>query len=383
MPFVEPNNSEEQDEQMFKCSHCEQEEDVSIRFESEGGEAYCEDCYYECYRHCCDCGMEVDADYIMFCDRADDYFCESCYPEDEYVDLASFTEISVQPPVEGDAFVLNKFERAVGVEIETIGNHSDFISLLPDFRVTSDGSISDTGDDEGFEFISKPMRGDHLFFEIDNICSHLIDNSFWINRTCGLHIHIDARDLFYEELKGIALVARSFERVIFSMMPKSRNSTNWCKPMQMNKDAIKRIDSNEDFIEKYYDSCGQYPSMDKYNDARYHGLNLHARVYLGTIEFRYHSGTNNPTKIKNWITICQSIVQKGIELGKVMDEAPEDWDSKTNKLMNEGELGLTDFIEILELDDISQYIVGRVRKFNHYTSDTDAQYWANSYIVRL
>jgi len=383
MPFVEPNNSEEQDEQMFKCSHCEQEEDVSIRFESEGGEAYCEDCYYECYRHCCDCGMEVDADYIMFCDRADDYFCESCYPEDEYVDLASFTEISVPLPVEGDAFVLNKFERAVGVEIETIGNNSDFISLLPDFRVTRDGSISDTGDDEGFEFISKPMRGDHLFFEIDNICSHLIDNGFWMNRTCGLHIHIDARDLFYEELKGIALVARSFERVIFSMMPKSRNGTNWCKHMQMNKDAIKRIDSNEDFIEKYYDSCGEYPSMDKYNDARYHGLNLHARVYLGTIEFRYHSGTNNPTKIKNWITICQSIVQKGIELGKVMDEAPEDWDSKTNKLMNEGELGLADFIDILELHDISQYIVGRVRKFNHYTSDTDAQYWANSYIVRL
>ena len=238
MPFVEPNNSEEQDEQMFKCSHCEQEEDVSIRFESEGGEAYCEDCYYECFRHCCSCGMEVDADYILFCDRADDYFCESCYPEDEYVDLASFTEISVQPPVEGDAFVLNKFERAVGVEIETIGNHSDFISLLPNFRVTRDGSISDTGDDEGFEFISKPMRGDHLFFEIDNICSHIIDNGFWMNRTCGLHIHIDARDLFYEELKGIALVARSFERVIFSMMPKSRNSTNWCKPMQMNKDAI-------------------------------------------------------------------------------------------------------------------------------------------------
>ena len=66
-----------------------------------------------------------------------------------------------------------------------------------------------------------------------------------------------------------------------------------------------------------------------------------------------------------------------------MDEAPEDWDSKTNKLMNEGELGLADFIDILELHDISQYIVGRVRKFNHYTSDTDAQYWANSYIVRL
>ena len=47
MPFVEPNNSEEQDEQMFKCINCDQEEDVSIRMESQSGEAYCEDCYYE------------------------------------------------------------------------------------------------------------------------------------------------------------------------------------------------------------------------------------------------------------------------------------------------------------------------------------------------
>jgi hypothetical protein len=122
--------------------------------------------------------------------------------------------------------------------------------------------------------------------------------------------------------------------------------------------------------------------MNKYNDARYHGLNLHARVYLGTIEFRYHSGTNNPTKIKNWITICQSIVEKGIALGKVMDEAPEDWDSKTYKFMTEEDLGLADFIDMLELNDISQYIIERVRKFNNYpilTSVIDREYVINNF----
>ena len=119
--------------------------------------------------------------------------------------------------------------------------------------------------------------------------------------------------------------------------------------------------------------------MGKYNDTRYHGLNLHARVYLGTIEFRYHSGTNNPTKIKNWITICQSIVEKGIALGKVMDEVPENWDSKTHKLMTKEELGLADFIEILELSSISQYIVKRIRKFSRYSTEADRQYVTNNF----
>ena len=50
--------------------------------------------------------------------------------------------------------------------------------------------------------------------------------------------------------------------------------------------------------------------------------------------------------------------------------------------MAEDELGLADFIEILELGSISQYIVKRMRKFSHYKygnlrNDIDRQYVAN------
>ena len=57
----------------------------------------------------------------------------------------------------------------------------------------------------------------------------------------------------------------------------------------------------------------------------------------------------------------------------------EHWDSKTHKFMTEGDLGLADFREMLELDGISQYIIGRVRKFDNYTSEIDRQYVVNNF----
>jgi hypothetical protein len=90
------------------------------------------------------------------------------------------------------------------------------------------------------------------------------------------------------------------------------------------------------------------------------------------------------TKIKNWITICQSIVQRGIELGREIYDNPdqETWTEETKKLaLEEGDLGLESFIDILKLDDIKQYIVSRVRKFDRPVTDTDREYinsnWSN------
>ena len=370
----------------FYCESCEEAVSNDNVCSTEGGDYYCGDCYYEIFMHCPICDCEVLREESYHSDYHDMYVCSDCIDnERDDVSLDTDYGCTVKPPVEGDTFSINKFERAAGVEIETTGSNSDDIrndDYFSAFGITSDGSIESDSEYRGFEFVSKPMRGDHLFFEIDKICSYLLDNDFIVNRSCGLHVHIDARDLFYKDLRGIAVVMKSFEGVVFSMMPKSRIKSNWCKSMKMGKSEIIGIDSNEEFIQTWYDTCGESPSMNKYNDARYHGLNLHARVYLGTIEFRYHSGTNNPTKIKNWITICQSIVEKGIALGKVMDEAPEDWDSKTYKFMTEEDLGLADFIDMLELNDISQYIIERVRKFNNYpilTSVIDREYVINNF----
>jgi len=354
MPAQENTSNQEQEVTTFQCEFCANEyERSNNHMENEDGEDLCYDCYYENYNSCESCGDEVHSDYVMYSEQMDASYCEGCYPGDgEDVDLDNYcgTNIPASHSAEGDTFSINKFERLVGVEIETIADEEPNDCHPESFRRSYDGSIEG---EHGCEYISKPMNGDQLFHEIDAMGDYLWNEEYYMNRSCGLHIHIDARDLFYKELKGIMLVVKSFEDTIFSMLPNSRSKTNWCKKLPISKQNIMQMHSDSDFIASWYDYCGEYPSMDKYNDSRYHGLNLHARVYLGTIEFRYHSGTNNKTKIKNWITICQSIVQKGIEISKVIHDNPdpESWtDENVRKLVfNKDDLGLENFIEILSI----------------------------------
>ena len=384
MPVQENTSNQEQEVTTFQCEFCELEYERSSNYmQNEDGEDLCYDCYYENYHSCESCGDEIHNDYVMYSDHMDAYYCEGCYPGDgEDIDLDNYcgTNIPASHSAEGDTFSINKFERLVGVEIETIADEEPNDCHPESFRRSYDGSIEG---EHGCEYISKPMNGDQLFHEIDAMGDYLWNEEYHMNRTCGLHIHIDARDLFYKELKGIMLVVKSFEDTIFSMLPNSRSKTNWCKKLPISKQNIMQMHSDSDFIASWYDYCGEYPSMDKYNDSRYHGLNLHARVYLGTIEFRYHSGTNNKTKIKNWITICQSIVQKGIEISKVIHDNPdpESWtDENVRKLVfNKDDLGLENFIEILNLKQIKQYILGRVRKFDRPVTDTDMEYINNNW----
>jgi len=105
---------------------------------------------------------------------------------------------------------------------------------------------------------------------------------------------------------------------------------------------------------------------------------MHSRVYLGTIEFRHHSGTTNPEKIKNWITICQSLVEKGAKLGKHLEDGTE---SKLLEFLKKNsKLTLPEFIEILELESIDNYILRRINKFSGLEVNTEERE-INNYIT--
>ena len=364
---------EEEKVKTFKCYECESEFEEDEMQPNDDGDLYCYDCYHETYGTCSECGVETSHDYIQFDERSEEYYCDGCLPHHgEDVDLDSYySNVNIISP-DNNTYVDNKFERAVGVEIETTGfEHSidDFDCSEFDFKKAYDGSVNANNSEyKGVEYISKPMSGDYLFKQIDNIGNYLLDNDFEVNKSCGLHIHIDARDLFYEQLKGILIVAKTFEDIIFRMVPKSRERSRWCRKVPMAKHEITRIDSNSDLIQSWYESSDTYPELDKYNDSRYHGLNLHARVYLGTIEFRYHSGTNNPEKIKNWITICQSIVAKGIELGNEMEHKKTGFEFSNEAVwltsVEEKNVTIKDFIKVLGLEQLRGYVIRRIHKFN-------------------
>ena len=308
-----------------ECYDCAEivTQDESYYSES-SAEAFCMDCYYERYTRCESCDYEMNSDYVNYSESDGCSYCDDCYEDDTDVDLDSYGTVRIH---RSNSFESNKFSRAVGVEIEACNNYNDEMErsvvyennfeLKNNWRAIHDGSIHPSGDDGGIgrEFVTRGgMSGDELYLSINNITDILTKNGWYVNKSCGLHVHIDARDLNARQLAYILMVAKLCEPVIYKMMPPSRDTSRWAKRIPMSIRQISRIQDEEDFIDIWYRSHGTNPSMEKYNDARYCGFNMHSRIIHGSIEFRHHSGTLNPSKIINWIEICQSIIKTGLDL---------------------------------------------------------------------
>ena len=354
------------------------------------GEYYCADCYSESFVDCVECEEIVNRDYAMWSEREEQYYCEDCYPgEGEDVDLESYGRVNLH---KSKCFNRNKFSRAVGIELEAINEDydcmdSDFYEDNWEFKnnwnVIHDGSI-DSGEGKGREFITRGgLSGDELYQSIDNITSMLKFRGWQVNRSCGMHVHIDARDLNWREIKYILAVSKLSEQIIYKMLPRSRVDGRWCKRIPIDINDILNIKDNQDFIDTWYQSFDTYPSYDKYNDSRYCGTNMHSRIIHGSIEFRHHSGTLDSDKIINWIEICQKIVDAGIKLAKLnkgnitrfkeyigIYELNQHIESSKESMIP---LDIHNFCRLLNIDnELKEYITKRILKF--YNSDKIGEY---------
>ncbi len=89
--------------------------------------------------------------------------------------------------------------RTIGVEIEClVPSYQDIEDVESDLgdvggRTTSDGSID--GDGEGLEVKTHPIKGDEAEKTIKDICAVLEENSADTNTTCGMHVHVDAKEI--------------------------------------------------------------------------------------------------------------------------------------------------------------------------------------------
>ena len=347
-------------------------------------EGHCQDCYYENFYSCEECGEGVHYD-NSYC-RNDEYYCEYCY---DHLGGDAQSLIDSKPlSYRGVANVSdNCDDRLVGIEAECIYPHKDSMSSPENWSMCSDGSISRPDGYSSVEWVSRPANGEKLRATINNLIKWTSEENGEVNRSCGLHVHIDATDTTWRDLVGIALVTHKIEPYVFKMMPLSRRNSNWCAELPLSAGSLASISSEEEFIDLWYDAAGSEPSNDKYNDARYMGLNLHARYYLGTIEFRYHSGTLNRDKITNWIKLCNSIVTTGIELAR-----NKDWEHRDFFRSRDAAKRSDVVYKMINLDqEVIDYMIDRavlflgnekIRPRNHSRYDMDLDdlvTWENAY----
>jgi len=104
----------------------------------------------------------------------------------------------------------------------------------------------------------------------------------YVNKTCGLHVHLDARHLTGMKVSLIGQSIGHALPVIKWLVPESRHTNNYCKL------EVSGMRENSD---------------------RYCAVNLTAFRKYKTIEIRLHSGSINAAKITSWIKLLKLIGQ--------------------------------------------------------------------------
>lgn len=145
--------------------------------------------------------------------------------------------------------------------------------------VKSDGSLDDEAG-VGVE-VTLLLNTKDGFGQLEKVCNILNDLNCFVNNKCGLHVHLDARNMSDSYAK---LVSKRLGRalpVLKWIVHPSRQNNHYCKMM------VGPFNKNR-------------------NDRRY-AINPQAYFKHGTLEVRLHGGSTNAGKIKNWIELLRFI----------------------------------------------------------------------------
>lgn len=179
--------------------------------------------------------------------------------------------------IHNDKHAMARAINAAGIEIEVEGyNHT----TRNHWKIVPDGSVHG-----GYEVVSPKLQGTNGLRQIKTVCDTLVAHGAKINKSCGLHVHHDARDYRTENFTNLFNLYRRGEHIMDSMLPLSRrgNNNQYCQTLQ-NITAVPV--------------------------SRYYKVNFQAFHVHGTVEFRHHSGSVEAEKIINWVLLTQRIVER-------------------------------------------------------------------------
>lgn len=212
------------------------------------------------------------------------------------------------------------FNRKFGVEVEFFGAtqsilKNNLISQNVQFeferynhetrnhwKFTTDSSIQG---ENAYEMVSPILQGSEGLSHLKSACKSLRLSKAQINKSCGLHVHIDVNDYSVENMKTLIKNFYLLEKDFDKMMPESRreNKNNYCQGF------LHLENNNRQMFFSKIDRCTTISQIASYFNSRYYKLNLQSYTRYGTVEFRHHSGTTMYSKIKNWIFICSRLVE--------------------------------------------------------------------------
>lgn len=196
---------------------------------------------------------------------------------------------------------------AAGVECHSEGyNHT----TGGHWKVVTDGSLGDYT--RGAEVVSPVLRSDAGFTQVKKVCDALTAQGCKVNKKCGLHVHVGARDWELNTFKNLIRLYKSSEIAIDSFMaPSRRASNNSYAQALMVREAALTSATNMDEVARAIGQMGGARYVR--NSGRYYKINLQSYWQHGTVEFRHHQGTVEADKVLNWTKLCLRMAAAAVE----------------------------------------------------------------------
>lgn len=265
------------DEAFTTCADCDRTIPRDDAYSADG-ETVCYSCHRNRYFSCARCGDSYPNDSAVR--RRGRRYCESCAENMGLLDDDS-NEFGI---IRGRRFDAWPFRRAAGVEYEYLAPRGmdDPARLNRYGEFHDDGSVCGRDSEWGREFAARPATGDAFVRSVRNVCGAL--RGCRVNKSCGLHVHVDMNDTTPRQRANVCEWWRMLEPLILATVAPSRRLPNsYCAPWR-GRDCS---DSGE----------------------RYLSLNTSAYHKHGTFEFRLHQGSLNPGRILAWSRLCLSFVE--------------------------------------------------------------------------
>ena len=207
----------------------------------------------------------------------------------------------------------------------------------PDGRIWTverDASIepTDWDDEKKCEFVTPKCTYEDIG-TVQEIIRALRKAGAKVNKSCGLHIHVDGANHTAKSLKNLVFTFRAKEDLIFKAVgTQEARLERWCKPIDDrlvdNIKKLRKVD-NAALEDAWYNTYARYENRAAhYNESRYHALNLHSIWYRGTVEFRLFEATLHAGEVRAYINLCLAMSAQAINASRASAEVLDNGNDK-------------------------------------------------------
>ncbi len=216
-----------------------------------------------------------------------------------------------------------------GIEIETVGQPRDTVARAihsvvggylngasvrtPDGRVwqvVHDGSLNGSQNGE----IVSPILTYADLDQLQEVVRAVRHAGCRADDSTGIHIHVDGSRFDAKGVVNLVKTINKQERLIeHALGIRVARLGRYCKPIDqefLRKIETERPRTLQDVSRAWYGQAR--PSPTRYDQSRYHGLNLNSLFFRGTIEFRYFNGTLHAGEVKAYVQFVLALAAKAL-----------------------------------------------------------------------